>query len=379
MKVKAAILRELGRPAPFFESKPITIEDVTLLPPQPTDVVVKVAGGGLCRTDLSVIQGTRARGVPLALGHEGSGEIVEVGSAVGDVKVGDVVVFQFSPSCGRCQRCLSGRPQLCEQGEKARAVGELISGGSRIRGAGGEVIRHQSGLSCFAEYVVVNRGSVVVIDDSISAQDAAVFGCAVMTGVGALVNSARVSVGESVAIFGLGGVGLCGVMGAAAAGADPIIAIDIDRRKLAKALEVGATHAFDARGADLVSHILDLTGGGVDVAVDLAGALEAMKTAYAITASGGRLVSAGLTAFGSQFAFEQGDLVVKEKSIIGSFMGSCVPVRDIPRFLKMYRHGALPVNKLIDGYVGFDDLNAAFDRLASGEVARQILLPHGPG
>lgn len=377
MKVKAAILREHGLPEPYAQSRPIGIEDVTLLPPGPHDMVVKIAGAGLCHTDLSVIRGARARAVPVAMGHEGAGEVVEVGSAVSDVRPGDFVVFQFSPSCGRCRYCQSGRPQLCEAGVQARAKGELISGGSRIRDVNGEVIRHMSGLSCFAEYSVVNRGSVVVIDGGIAPEDAAVFGCAVMTGVGALLNAANLRPGESVVVFGLGGVGLCGLMGAVASGAWPVIGVDLDDRKLAKALKLGASHVFNARDPELVAKIKDLTSGGVDVAAELAGAVPAMESAYAVTARGGRIVSAGLTPIGTRFAFEQGDLVGTEKQILGSYMGSCVPVRDIPRFLSMYRTGALPVDRMIDGYVGFDDLNAAFDRLAAGDVLRQILIPHG--
>lgn len=376
MKSRAAILREIGLPRPFSESAPLRIEEVELLPPAPTDLVVKVAGAGLCHSDLSVINGSRGRDVPLAMGHEGAGEVVEVGSAVTDIKVGDPVVFQFSVSCGRCRNCLSGRPQICEEAPKARAKGELISGGgSRIRDADGQPIRHQSGVSCFADYAVVNRGSVVAIDDSLAPEDAAIFGCAVMTGVGALVNTAKITPGQSVAIFGLGGVGLCGVMGAKVSGAQTVIAIDLDDRKLEKAKTLGATHAFNARDPELVAKVKDLTHGGVDVAVELAGAIAAMETAYAITVRGGRVVTAGLSPIGAKFAFEHGDLVSNEKAIIGSYMGSCVPVRDIPRFLAMYRTGALPVDSLIDKKIGFSEINAGFERLAAGDALRQVLVP----
>ncbi|OWU85703.1 alcohol dehydrogenase [Oceanicola sp. 22II-s10i] len=377
MQAKAVILRELARPAPYAESKPLSVEDVTLLPPAPTDLVVKVIGGGLCHSDLSIINGSRGTPLPMALGHEGAGEVVEVGSAIMDIKVGDPLVFQFSVSCGRCRNCQSGRPQICEEAPKARAKGELISGGSRIRGDGGEVIRHHAGLSCFSNYVVVNRGSVVKIDDSISMDDAAIFGCAVMTGVGAMLNTANIRPGQSVAVFGLGGVGLCGLLGARAAGAGTIIACDVDDRKLAKAKGMGATHTFNAADPELKTKVMDLTGGGVDVAVELAGVVKAMEAAYSVAVRGGRVVTAGLPPTGAKFAFEQGDLVSNEKSILGSYMGSCVPVRDIPRFLAMYRAGALPVDGLIDRKIGYDEINEGFDRLASGDALRQILVPHG--
>ncbi|MGH1423272.1 MAG: zinc-binding dehydrogenase [Pseudooceanicola sp.] len=376
MKTKAAVLRELALPRPYSQSNPLCIEEMTLMPPAPSDLVIKVAGAGLCHSDLSVINGNRGRDVPMVLGHEGAGEVVEIGSAITDVKVGDPVVFQFSVSCGRCRNCQGGRPQICEEAPKARAHGELISGGSRIRDAAGNTIRHQAGVSCFSEYAVMNRGSVVVIDDSIAPEDAAIFGCAVMTGVGALVNTARISPGESVAIFGLGGVGLCGVMGAKVSGAQTIIAVDIDDRKLAKAKTLGATHAFNAADPELVTKVMDITHGGVDVAVELAGAIAAMQSAYAITVRGGRVVTAGLSPIGAEFGFEHADLVTNEKAILGSYMGSCVPVRDIPRFLKMYQSGALPVDQLIDRKIGFDDINNGFERLAAGEALRQVLTPH---
>ncbi|GAA6188643.1 zinc-binding dehydrogenase [Litorivita sp. NS0012-18] len=379
LKSKAAVLRATGLPAPYAKSQPLQIEDVFLDPPKPTDVVVKVTGAGLCHSDLSVINADRAAPVPMVMGHEGAGEVVEVGSAVTDVKVGDPVVFQFSVSCGRCRTCLGGRPQICEAAPAARAAGELISGGSRIKDADGNTIRHMVGVSCFAEYAVVNRGSVVVIDKSIALTDAALFGCAVMTGVGAVVNAAHAAVGDRMAVFGLGGVGLCGVMGAKAAGADTIIAIDLEQAKLDKALALGATHAINARDPDLVEKVKDLTHGGVDYSVELAGAIPAMEAAYAITARGGRIVTAGLSPIGAKFAFEHGDLVTNEKSICGCYMGGCVPVRDIPRFLKMYQSGQLPVDQLIDGYIGLDEINEGFDKLATGGALRQILAPHGIG
>ncbi|WP_407496244.1 zinc-binding dehydrogenase [Pseudooceanicola sp. MF1-13] len=374
---KGMVLRELELPAPYADSKPLQLETVTLLPPKATDIVVKVMGGGLCHSDLSVINGSRGRMIPMLMGHEGAGEVIEIGAGIDDVKVGDKVVFQFAPSCGRCEMCQSGRPQICYAAVKARQEGGLLSGGSRIRGEGGETIAHHTGISCFAEYAVVNRGSVVVIDDPISMVDAAVFGCAVMTGAGAVLNTSKIQAGETVAIFGLGGVGLCGIMGAKASGAEVIIGVDLEESKRKKAEELGATHTFDARDPQLASKVADLTRGGVDVAVELAGAIKAMEGAYSVLRRGGRLVTAGLSPAGAQFGFEHADLVSNEKAVIGSYMGSSVPVRDIPRFLRMYHAGALPVDKLIDGYLGFDQMNEGFDKLAQGKALRQILAPHG--
>lgn len=374
---KGLVLRDTGRPAPYAESQPLQLETVTLAPPKPTDVVVRVRGAGLCHSDLSVINGARGAVMPVLIGHEGAGEVVEIGSGIDDVQVGDKVIFQFSPSCGRCEMCQSGRPQICLAAVKARGEGGLLSGGSRISDAAGGTIYHHTGVSCFAEYAVVNRGSIVVVDDPISMVDAAVFGCAVMTGAGAVMNTSNIQAGESVAIFGLGGVGLCGVMGAKASGAGTVIGIDLEEAKRAKALELGATHVFDARDPELAAKVADLTRGGVDVAVELAGAIKAMEGAYAVLRRGGRLVTAGLSPAGAQFSFDHADLVGNEKAVIGSYMGSSVPVRDIPRFLRMFHAGHLPVDRLIDGYLGFEEVNAGFDRMAEGTALRQILAPHG--
>ena len=377
IRCKAAVLRTIGAPRPWAQSKPLSIEEVNLATPKSVELLVRIAGGGLCHSDLSMINGDRPRPVPIAVGHEGSGEVVEVGSAIDDVRVGDHVVFQFAACCGRCRRCLEGRPQVCERAAIAKAAGELMAGGSRITALNGERINHHTGLSCLAEYTVVDRGSVVVIDKSMPLADAALFGCAVMTGVGAVVNTARVRAGDSVAVIGLGGVGLNGVMGARLAGAEIIIAIDNERSKLEVARSVGATHVICARDANCVEQVRDLTNGGVDYAFELSGSVAAMTMAYALIRYAGTVVAAGLPPSGASFSVVQSDLVGEEKSIRGSFMGSCIPVRDIPRFFRLYREGRLPVNKLIDGYIGMDDLNAGFDKLQDIKAIRQILVPHG--
>ena len=376
IRCKAAVLRTVAAPRPYAQSKPLSIEEVNLAPPKPVELLVRIAGAGLCHSDLSMINGDRPRPVPIALGHEGSGEVVEVGAAIDDVRVGDHVVFQFSASCGRCRRCLEGRPQVCERARLAKSVGELMAGGSRITSLNGDRIDHQSGLSCMAEYAVVDRGSVVVIDKDLPLVNAAIFGCAVMTGVGAVVNTARIRAGDSVAVIGLGGVGLSGVLGARLAGAETIIAIDRDASKLEVARRVGATHVLCTQEAGCVEQVRELTGGGVDYAFELAGSIDAMTTAYAIVRHGGTVVVAGLPAATATFAFNQCDLVGNEKSIRGCFMGSCVPVRDIPRFLRLHKEGRLPVDQLIDGYIGFDELNAGFDKLQDVKAIRQILTPN---
>ena len=376
IKSKAAVIRDNKLAQPYKSSKPLSIEEIIISPPLENEVLVEVKGAGLCHSDLSVINGSRVMPLPLVIGHEGAGEVVEVGNAVKDIKIGDHVSFQFSPSCGRCRRCLEGRPQVCELAAATKGKGQLMSGGSRLSDLDGNVLNHHTGVSCMSQYSVVDRGSVVVIDKSVNIQDAALFGCAVMTGVGAVINTARIRPGDSVAIIGLGGVGLNGIIGAKLGGAETIIAVDIDPSKFIRAKELGATHCFDSRNNDTIEEIRELTKGGVDFAIDLAGVIPAMNTAYELIRYGGTVGTAGLSPINRQFSFNHSDLVAQEKSILGSYMGSCVPVRDVPRFLNLFQQGRLPVDKLIDGKITFDDLNEGFDKLSNGEVVRQILMPN---
>lgn len=375
MKMRAAILTTCNAPQPFASSKPIQIAEVDLDPPGEGEVLVKVGGAGLCHSDLSIINGDRPRPVPLVPGHEGAGEIVEVGPGVHDVKPGDHMCFTFNVSCGRCRRCLEGRPYICERAIAPRAAGKLLSGSQRIR-LDGKVVNHASGVSCFAEYAVIDRGSVVVIDKSLPLDIAALFGCAVVTGVGAVINTAQVKPGSTVACVGLGGVGLSGLMGAALAGAGRIIAIDLSDEKLGLARQLGATDTVNAKDADHVKQVHDLTNGGVDYAFDFAGTIKAMETAYLVTRWGGTTVSAGLSPIKSDFSFKQSLLVSEEKTIKGSYMGSCVPVRDIPRFIELYQRGKLPVDRMVSQRVTLDDLNEGFDRLQAVTTVRQLLVPH---
>ena len=224
---------------------------------------------------------------------------------------------------------------------------------------------------------MVDRGSVVVIDKSLPLDLAALFGCAVVTGVGAVVNTAQIRVGSTVAVVGLGGVGLSGLLGAVLAGASQIVAIDLSDDKLGLARQLGATHTVNAKDADHVKQVRDLTGGGVDYAFDLAGTIKSMETAYLVTRWGGTTVSAGLSPIGANFAFQQSGLVSEEKTIKGSYMGSSVPVRDIPRFISLYQQGKLPVDRMVSKRIGFDEVNEGFDRLQEVATVRQILVPNG--
>ena len=374
MKIRAAVLHEIGAPAPYAESRPLRIDTLTLDPPGPGEVLVRIRAAGLCHSDLSVISGDRPRPIPMALGHEAAGEVEALGEGVGDLAVGDRVVMVFVPSCGHCMPCMEGRPALCEPGAAANGAGTLLSGERRLTGAGGAV-HHHLGVSAFAEYAVVSRRSIVRIDEDLSHEEAALFGCAVITGVGAVVNTAQVEPGSSVAVVGLGGVGLNCLLGARLVGAREVIAIDPIPAKRELARQLGADMVFDPGEPGCVEAVRDATRGGVDYGFEMAGSVQAMDTAYRITRRGGTTVSAGLSHPARDFALKHVSLVAEERTIKGSYLGGCVPARDIPRLITLYRQGRLPVDRLLSERVALDDINIAFDRLAAGATVRQIVLP----
>lgn len=371
---RAAVLREMGLPAPYATSKPLKIETVELAPPGPGELLVRVTAAGLCHSDLSVIDGTRPRVMPMALGHEAAAVVVECGPGVSGYAPGDAVVFSFVPACGHCAPCASGRAALCEPGAKANVAGTLLSGARRIHDPQGE-INHHLGVSGFAEHAVVAAASAVKIEPGLPPEIAALFGCAVLTGVGAVVNTAKVAPGSSVAVFGLGGVGLAALLGARAAGAGTIVAVDLLDSKLALAGELGATHLVNAGSTDDVpAAIKALTGGGVDYAFESVGSERVLAQAYAATARGGMTVTMGLPHPSKQFSVPAVSLVAEERTVKGSYMGSAVPSRDIPRYIAMYRAGLLPVDRLLTHRLRLDDINEGFDVLARGEAVRQVVL-----
>ncbi len=244
--MRAAVMYEQGKPTPYSVSRPLVVEDVELDGPGPGEVLVQIAAAGLCHSDLSAIAGMRARAVPTVVGHEAAAIIREVGPGVTDLKPGDHVVMVFVASCGHCAHCYGGHPNLCEASWEARSRGTLQSGARKLR-VGNTVLNHYTGLSVFAEYAVVSQNSLVRIAPDIPLEDAAIFGCAVITGVGAVVNTAKVPFGSTVAVVGLGGVGLSALLGAHACGASRIIAIDVSEEKLCLARQLGATDTFNAR------------------------------------------------------------------------------------------------------------------------------------
>lgn len=373
MQIRAAVLRGTDRDGDFSQTRPLDITEIELAPPKPGEVLVAIRAAGLCHSDLSVINGDRPRPLPMVLGHEAAGVVEAVGAGITDLAVGDHVVSVFMPNCGHCLPCAEGRPALCEPGADANGAGLLSDGGSRLSGAQG-VIHHHLGVSAFADHAVVSRRSLVPVARDIPFVEAALFGCAVLTGVGAVVNTARLTMGSTAAVVGLGGVGLAALLGARAAGAGRIVAVDLSDEKLALARELGATETVNAADPDCIEHVRALTAGGVDFGFEMAGSIRALESAVAMTRRGGLTVTAGLPPAGSALPVDIVRLVGEERTLKGSYMGSCVPARDIPRYIQLYREGRLPVDRLLSATLTLDEINEGFDRLHHGQAVRQVIV-----
>jgi alcohol dehydrogenase len=296
-----------------------------------------------------------------------------VGAGVKVLQPGDHVVFSFVPVCGHCQPCQTGRAALCEPGYEANVAGTLLNGSRRFHNASGAAINHHQSVSGYSQFTVTMPESLVKIDPEVPLETAVLFGCAIMTGVGAVVNTAKVRPGASVAVFGLGGVGLSAVMGARAAGAGPIIAVDTLASKFDLARQCGATHTVDASKEDVVEAIRDLTHGGVEYAFEVVGSEKVLAQAYAATARGGETTSVGLPHPDRKLEIPAVSLTAEERVLRGSYMGSCIPERDIPRFIRMYQAGQLPVELLKSRFLALEDINEGFDALDRGEVVRQVI------
>jgi alcohol dehydrogenase len=374
MKTRAAVITEMEKPRPYASSRPLSIEELELDPPGEGEILVRIHASGLCHSDLSTINGDRPRQMPMVLGHEAAGEVLECGPGVRDLAAGDHVILVFVPSCGHCMPCMEGRPALCEPGFKSNGAGTLLSGATRLK-RGGQSVYHHVGVSAFAQHAVVSRQSAVKIDRSLPYEEAALFGCAVITGAGAVINTANVPAGTSVAVVGLGGVGLVSMLAARLSGARQIVAVDMVEDKLKLAKQLGATHTVNAKDANAIEHIKDITGGGVDYAFEMASSVKALELSYKITRRGGTTVTASLPHPTHTMALPATNLVAEERTLKGSYVGSCVPARDIPRFISLYQQGLLPVDRLMSERIGFDEINAGFDKLADGGTVRQILVP----
>jgi alcohol dehydrogenase len=365
MRIRGAVLEEMGRPRPYAESVPIRISELDLDDPQVGELLVRIEAAGLCHSDLSVVDGNRVRPVPMLLGHEAAGIVVALGPGIDDVAVGDRVVMTFLPRCGRCDACGTDGLTPCTAGSATNNAGTLLGGGSRIR-RGPEVIRHHLGVSGFATHAVVDRSSVVPVPPDVPPAVAAVLGCAVLTGGGAVVNVGRPSAGQRVVVVGLGGVGMAALLTALALDDLEVVGVDAVPEKLSRALELGAHLALtpaEALESDLAAPVV----------IEAAGAVRAFEVAVALTGPGGRMVTVGLPAPTAMASVSPLALVAGGRSIIGSYLGSAVPARDIPTFVDLWRTGRLPVEQLISDTIDFQDINAGMDRLADGLAIRQVI------
>jgi Zn-dependent alcohol dehydrogenase len=369
MKVRGAVLREMGLEKPYTQSHPLAIEELELDPPGPGELLVRVRAAGLCHSDLSVIDGSRPRVMPMVLGHEAAGEVIQTGPETHGFAAGDHVVLAFVPTCGECIPCVSGRAALCEPGAAANTAGTLLAGDRRWH----DGLHHHLGVSAFADHIVVSAHSAVKVDDDLPFEIAALFGCAVLTGVGAATNSAQITADDRVAIFGLGGVGLAALLGAVLSSAGTVVAVDVVPEKLELARELGATHVVPA-GDDAVAQVRDVTDGGADKAIETVGSARVLADAYAATRRGGTTVTVGLPHPEQMLSIPAVSLVAEERTLKGSYLGSCVPKRDIPRFIDMYKAGRLPVDRLLTHTLSLDELNEGFDRLAAGQGVRQAVI-----
>lgn len=372
MTVRAAVLGEMGLPAPYATSRPLTITELELEGPGPGELRVAVRAAGLCHSDLSVIDGSRPRVMPMALGHEAAGEVLEVGAGVSAFAPGDHVVLTFVPVCGQCPSCATGRAALCEPGAAANAAGTLLGGRRRWRSGEGAEIHHHLGVSAFAEQIVVSEHSAVTVGADLPFPVAALFGCAVLTGVGAALNAAAIAPGDSVAVFGLGGVGLAALLGAVYAGGR-VVAVDRVAEKLALARDLGAESTVAADDG-VVDTVRELTGGGAMHVIETVGSAAVLTQAYRATRRGGTTITVGLPHPEQELSIPAVSLVAEERCLKGSYLGSCVPARDIPRFIELYLSGRLPVDRLLSHALTLDELNEGFDRLARGEAVRQVVV-----
>ncbi len=358
--MKAAVLREVGRP--------LEVEDVELDSPGPHEVVVRTGASGVCHSDLHYVDGNQPAEMPIVLGHEAAGTVEEVGSEVTYVQPGDRVIGCLSVFCGHCDMCLSGRPALCRR----EGVTRTSVDPPRIR-QGDAPVTQLLNLGSFAEKMLVHENSLVKIQDDVPFEQMALVGCAVVTGVGAVLNTARVEPGTKVAVIGCGGVGLNAIQGAVVAGAGRIIAVDTVASKLDMARTFGATDVVDATNGDPVKQVRELTGDGVDYSFEAIGTKRTVEQAFEMLASGGTATVIGLVPDGTKVEID-GMSLIGERRLQGSSMGSNRFRIDMPRYLELYRQGRLNLDDLVSRRLDLSQVNEAFDAMRSGEVARSVIV-----
>jgi Zn-dependent alcohol dehydrogenase len=366
MKITGAVLEEIGRTRPFSESRPITISELELGDPGPTEILVRLEAAGICHSDLSVVDGNRIRPVPMLLGHEAAGRVVEVGSEVTDLRPGQRVVMSFLPRCEQCANCAEDGRLPCSEGSKTNGEGVLLHGSMHLT-RDGERIFHHLGVSGFATHAVVDRASAVPVADDVPPDIAAVLGCAVLTGGGAVLNAARPKPEDSIMIVGLGGVGMAALITAISQSVSRIVAVDTLEEKLEHARRLGAHETYTPQ------QVLE-QGIKAKYVIECAGNPKAFETAFAATAVGGTTITAGLPSPDARAQIPPMTITAEARTIIGSYLGSAVPSRDIPKYAQLWREGKLPVEELITTRIDLADINQAMDQLADGKAVRQVIM-----
>jgi alcohol dehydrogenase len=363
--IRGAVLDRIGLTRPYTESRPISVVELDLDQPGSDEVMVRIEAAGVCHSDLSVVDGNRVRPVPMLLGHEAAGLIEAVGPGVADLAIGQRVVLVFLPRCGHCAACATEGLTPCEPGSAANAAGTLLGGDIRL-GRAGHPVHHHLGVSGFATHAVVNRASVVPVPHDVPPEVAALLGCAVLTGGGAVLNVGTPRPGQSVVVVGLGGVGMAAVLTALTYDDVRVVAVDRLPEKLAAARDLGAHQTYTPQQA------VD-EGVKATVVVEAAGHPAALETAIALTGPGGRTITVGLPPPTARINVSPLGFVAEGRSLIGSYLGSAVPSRDIPRFVSLWQAGRLPVEALVSSTIRLDDLNEAMDHLADGIAVRQLI------
>jgi Zn-dependent alcohol dehydrogenase len=366
MKIAAAVLERTGGP--------LAVTEVELAPPGAGEVLVRLHASGVCHSDENAIDGTAPTRCPAVLGHEGAGVVEEVGAGVTRVRPGDHVALSWAPSCGVCAECVRDLPQLCATAWPAMATGGLLDGTTRLSRDGAPVY-HYSFISSFAAAAVVPERSCVPIPRDVPFAVAGLVGCAVTTGVGAVWRTARVRPGDRVAVLGCGGVGLSAVLGALAAGAATVVAVDVNPGKLELARELGADEALAWAGSaeETAAAVVEVSGGGVDYAIEATGRPEAMLAAFLSTRPHGAAVLIGIPREDVVLSLPALSIPRLERRILGSIYGSSRPERDFALTLDLYRRGRLPLDKLISHRLPLEQVEAAFELLRSGAALRAVL------
>lgn len=357
--MRAAMMYEIG--------KPLVIEDVTISNPGPREVLVKTEAVGVCHSDLHILDGSYPHPLPVVLGHESAGVVEKVGDNVSYVKPGDHVITCLSVFCGHCEHCITGHMSLCENPDLLRSTDQE----PRLQ-KDAKLVNQFVNLSSYAEMMLVHEHAVVKIKNDMPFVQAALIGCGVTTGVGAVHNSARIEVGSMVAVIGLGGVGLSSVNGAAISGASRIIAIDTINSKLELAKEFGATDIINATDTDPVKAVRELTGGGVHYSFEAIGLKKTAEQAFKMVRPGGTATIIGMIPVGTMIELH-GPELLREKKLQGSNMGSNRFRVDMPRYVDFYMQGRLNLDKMVSKTIKLEQINQAFEELRTGNIARSVI------